>query len=108
MATIERSAFVPNLFTLPGAQILTVQPAYRDMTTDPHLGVPRIRQFIAAAQDPVTARAQGSRWVDWEKHFNYLCVLYTRTDDPNPLPQTLEALVAGYQFQLYRIKQSDD
>jgi hypothetical protein len=108
LATIERSAFVPNLFTLPGAQVLTVKPAYRAMETTRNSLVPNMSKFISAAENPAAARAQGFRWVEWEKHYNYLLVLYTHDQDTNPLPQKLSALSSGYQFQLYRIKQLNE
>jgi hypothetical protein len=108
LATIERSAFTPNLFTLPGAQVLTVKPAYRDMEMDPRLLIPTISKISSAAKDSATARAQGFRWAEWDKHFDYLFVLYTHENDTNPLPQKLEALFSGYQFQLYRVKQPDE
>jgi hypothetical protein len=106
LATIERAAFAPNMGTLQsGLFPLTVKPAYRHMAMDPRVGMPKIGKFISAAKDPATARAQGLPWADWEKHFDYLLVLYTHNNDANPLPKILSIHSSGYQFQLYRIKQ---
>jgi hypothetical protein len=88
-----------------GAQVPRVKPAYRDMETNRNSLVPNISKFISAAEDPVTARAQGFRWVNWEKHYNHLLMLYTHDQNTNPLPQILSEFASGYQFQLYQIKQ---
>jgi hypothetical protein len=106
LATIERSAFAPNMLTRPGAPfLLSVQPAYRHLARDPKFQSPRISELISAANDPTIAHAQGFHWAEWHKHFDYLLVLYTHDKDTNPLPQTLSTLSTGYRFQLYRIKQ---
>jgi hypothetical protein len=100
IATIERAALVTTLFTVAGKQVLHVRPEYRDYV-DLHDGTPpSIAQLIVAAERPVPETP--AFWLNWTK-FDYLYVLFTEDDAPNPDPSRLRLVADGDRFQLYRI-----
>jgi hypothetical protein len=100
IATIERSALVTTLFTVPGKQILHVKPQYEDFA-DTHDGTPpSVAQLIVAAEQPQPGTP--AFWLNWTK-FDYLYVLFTEDDAPNPYPSHLKLVADGDRFQLYKI-----
>jgi hypothetical protein len=100
IATIERSALVTTIFTVAGKQVLHVRPEYRDYV-DIHDGTPpSIAQLIVAAEHPQPETP--AFWLNWTK-FDYLYVLFTEDDAPNPDPSRLKLVADGDRFQLYRI-----
>jgi len=100
IATIERSALVTTLFTVPGKQILHVKPKYEDYA-DVHDGTPpSVAQLIVAAEQPQPNTP--AFWLNWTK-FDYLYVLFTEDDAPNPYPSHLKLVADGDRFQLYKI-----
>ncbi len=100
IATIERSALVTTLFTVPGKQILHVKPKYEDFA-DTHDGTPpSVAQLIVAAEQPQPNTP--AFWLNWTK-FDYLYVLFTEDDAPNPYPSHLKLVADGDRFQLYKI-----
>jgi hypothetical protein len=100
MATIERSALVTTLFTVPGKQVVHVKPAYEDFA-DIHDGTPpSVAQLIVAAEQPQPGTP--AFWLNWTK-FDYLYVLFTEDDAPNPYPSHLKLVADGDRFQLYKI-----
>ena len=101
IATIERSSLVTTLFTVQGKQIVHVRPDYRDLA-DLHDGTPpSIAQLILAAEHPLPNTP--AFWLNWTK-FDYLYILFTEDDAPNPDPSRLRLMVDGDRFQLYQIK----
>jgi len=100
IATIERSALVTTLFTVPGKQIVHVKPAYEDYA-DVHDGTPpSVAQLIVAAEQPQPGTP--AFWLNWTR-FDYLYVLFTEDDAPNPYPSHLKLVADGDRFQLYKI-----
>ena len=100
IATIERSALVTTLFTVPGKQVLHVRPEYRDYA-DTHDGTPpSTSQLFVAAEHPLPNTP--AFWLNWTK-FDYLYVLFTKHEAPNPDPARLQLVADGNRFQLYRI-----
>jgi len=100
IATIERSALVTTVFTVPGKQVLHVTPAYQDFA-DIHDGTPpSIAQLIVAAEHPLPSMP--AFWRNWTK-FDYLYVLFTEDEAVNPYPTQLKLVVDGDRFQLYKI-----
>lgn len=100
IATIERSALVTTVFTVRGKQVLHVRPEYRDYV-DTHDGTPpSIAQLIVAAEHPLPNTPKF--WLNWTK-FDYLYVLFTEDEAPNPDPSRLKLVADGDRFQLYRI-----
>lgn len=100
IATIERNALVTTIFTVAGKQVLHVRPEYNDYV-DIHDGTPpSIAQLIVAAEHPVAETP--AFWLNWTK-FDYLYVLFTEDEAPNPDPSRLKLVADGDRFQLYRI-----
>jgi hypothetical protein len=100
IAMIERSALVTTAFTVAGKQILGVRPQYNDFV-DRHDGTPpSIAQLIVAAERPLPNTSKF--WLNWTK-FDYLYVLFTEDEAPNPDPARLKLVSDGDRFQLYRI-----
>jgi hypothetical protein len=100
MATIERSALVTTVFTVPGKQILHMKPAYEDFADTRDGTPPSTAQLIVAAEHPQAWMPKF--WLNWEK-FDYLYVLFTEDDAPNPYPSRLKLVADGDRFQLYKI-----
>ncbi len=100
IATIERSALVTTVFTVRGKQVLHVRPEFREFV-DTHDGTPpSTAQLIVAAEHPLPNTP--AFWLNWTK-FDYLYVLFTEDDSPNPYPSHLKLVADGDRFQLYRI-----
>lgn len=100
IATIERSALVTTLFTVAGKQVIHLRPEYRDFA-DIHDGTPpSTAQLILAAEHPLPDMP--AFWVNWTK-FDYVYILFTEDDAPNPDPSRLRLIADGDRFQLYRV-----
>ena len=100
IATIERSALVTTLFTVAGKQVLHARPEYRDFVDAQDGTPPSISQLIVAAEHPKPDTP--AFWLNWTK-FDYLYILFTEDDAPNPDPAHLKFVADGDRFQLYRI-----
>jgi hypothetical protein len=105
IAMIERAALVTTAFTVPGKQIMHVRPAFRDIVDSEDGTPPSIAQLVLAGDRPVSERA--AYWDTWQHSYDYLYVLFTETDAPNPDPARLALLHDGTRFQLYRIKKPE-
>jgi hypothetical protein len=100
IATIERSALVTTLFTVDGKQVVHVRPQFRNYA-DLRDGVPpSMSQLIVAATRPLPWMP--AFWLNWTK-FDYLYLLFTEDEAPNPDPARLKLVSDGDRFQLYRI-----
>ncbi len=100
IATIERSALVTTVFTVAGKQVLHVRPEYHDYADLRDGTPPAVAQLVVAADHPVPNTP--AFWLNWTK-FDYLYVLFTEDDAPNPDPARLRLIADGDRFQLYRI-----
>jgi hypothetical protein len=100
IATIERSALVTTVFTVAGKQVLHARPGYRDYVDAQDGTPPSIAQLIVAAEHPQPNTP--AFWLNWTK-FDYLYILFTEDDAPNPDPSHLKLVADGDRFQLYRI-----
>ena len=61
---------------------------------------PSTAQLVLAAENQLPNAPPF--WLNWTK-FDYLYVLFTEDDAPNPLPSRLRLVADGDRFQLYRI-----
>ena len=102
IATIERSALVTTLFTVAGKQVLHLRPEFRDFGDTKDGTPPSISRLILAAEHPQPDTP--AFWLNWTK-FDYLYVLFTEDEAPNPDPERLKLVADGDRFQLYRIRQ---
>jgi len=105
IATIERSALVTTLFTVEGKQVLHVRPEFRNYADLRDGTPPAVAQLIQAADHPLPWMP--AFWLNWTQ-FDYLYVLFTEDDAPNPDPSRLKLLDDGDRFQLYRIIKPQD
>lgn len=100
IATIERSALVTTVFTTAGKQILHVRPEFHDYSDLRDGTPPSVAQLIQAVSRPLPWMP--AFWLNWTK-FDYLYVLFTEDEAPNPDPTHLKLVADGDRFQLYRI-----
>ena len=100
IATIERSALVTTVFTTAGKQILHVRPEFHDYTDLRDGTPPAVAQLIQAADHPLPWMP--AFWLNWTK-FDYLYLLFTEDEAPNPDPSRLKLVADGDRFQLYKI-----
>ncbi|MEP9350249.1 hypothetical protein [Xanthobacter sp. KR7-225] len=101
LAMIERSSLVSTAFTVKGKQILRVNRPYA-FSVDTEDGTPpQVEQLLLAADEP---SVDGPHYWDlWPQNFDYLYVLFTEPDAPNPDPDRLKLRFAGERFQLYEV-----
>jgi hypothetical protein len=104
MAMIERSALVTTAFTVEGKQVMQVRPAYRNQVDTQDGTPPTIEQIVLAADQHVDDTT--TYWHGWEKRFDYVYVLFTEDDAPNPAPERLKLVHDGGRFQLYKVIRS--
>jgi hypothetical protein len=100
IAIIERSALVTTAFTTVGKQIMHVRPQYNDFVDRYDGTPPSIAQLLVAAEHPLPNTPEF--WLNWTK-FDYLYILFTEDEAPNPDPGRLKLVMDGDRFQLYRI-----
>lgn len=100
IAMIERNALVTTAFTVSGKQVLHVKPEYRDYVDTMDGTPPSTAQLVLAAERPQPGTP--TFWNNWTK-FDYLYVLFTEDEAPNPDPTRLKLIADGDRFQLYRI-----
>ena len=100
IAMIERSALVTTAFTVAGKQVMHVKPAYNDYVDRYDGTPPSITQLLVAANRPLPGTP--AFWLNWTK-FDYLYVLFTEDEAPNPDPSRLKLVADGDRFQLYKI-----
>jgi hypothetical protein len=107
LAVIERSAFLPTLFT--GHIGIRAAPAVRHLDTP--VGVPLTRAILRQDIDPKTSRFplghHFSRyvwiyWSGWPAHYDY-AVSIRFANTVNPAPEHLQALERGSYFDIYRV-----
>lgn len=103
IAMIERSALVTTAFTVEGKQVLHARHEYQDLVDTQDGTPPSIKQLrVAAGIHPPSSKDE--YWRRWPSRYDYLYVLFTADDSPNPDPDHLILLARGTEFQLYRIK----
>ncbi len=100
IAMIERNALVTTAFTVSGKQVLHVKPSYRDYVDTQDGTPPAAAQLVLAAERPQPGTP--TFWNNWTK-FDYLYILFTEDEAPNPDPTRLKLIADGDRFQLYRI-----
>ena len=100
LAMIERSALVTTAFTVKGKQIMHVRPQYSERVDTEDGTPPAIEQLMIATKQESEPQAY---WERWPSRFDYVYVLFTDEDTPNPAPELLTLLHEGERFQLYRV-----
>ena len=68
----------------------------------------RRRRRRSLSSPPIVPRRNTPKfWLNWTK-FDYLYVLFTEDEAPNPDPSRLKLIADGDRFQLYRIIKPGD
>jgi hypothetical protein len=101
LAIIERSSLVTTAFTVPGKQVMQVRPAFHDMTDNEDGTPPTVQELLTTLRKP--ARYEEEYWKQWPQKFDYVYVLFTDDEAPNPDPTHLRLVQEGDRFQLYRV-----
>ena len=102
LAMIERSALVTTAFTVRGKQILHTRPEYERIVDNEDGTPPSIGQLVIAGNE-APDEDETEYWRQWPSRFDFLYVLFTDDDAPNPDPDVLTLLFEGDRFQLYSI-----
>jgi hypothetical protein len=100
IATIDRSALVTTNFTVAGKQIMHAHPQYLNYVDTRDGTPPSTAQLVVAADHPTPTTP--AFWKNWVQ-FDYLYVLFTEDNAPNPDPRRLKLIADGDRFQLYKI-----
>lgn len=100
LAVQYADALVSTLFTAPGKQPVSAQPAYRHL--DNRHTSPAPIAILKSVAERGASDAVPFFLRSWQRDFDYLYVVGPRT--PNPIPSLLEELAAGSRFVLYRIR----
>jgi hypothetical protein len=103
LAVIERSSLESLVFSAPGQQVLVVNTPYRDRVGGYNDRPLSISDLLTSPASPSTASPDGRiYWQDWGEFYDYLYVLGSE-NQANPIPEKLQLLQTGEQFQLFRI-----
>jgi hypothetical protein len=103
LAVIERSSLESLVFSAPGQQVLVVNTHYRDRVGGYNDRPLSISDLLTSPASPSTASPDGRiYWQDWGEFYDYLYVLGSE-NQANPIPEKLQLLQTGEQFQLFRI-----
>ncbi|MDH3229153.1 MAG: hypothetical protein OEN55_05100 [Alphaproteobacteria bacterium] len=108
IAVIERSAFVPTLFTDPEKQIL--RAAARNEIIDTPFGRPPTIEELQGGADRALRGAVPGRhhtgksifWTDWPHRFDYVIALF-RQPPGDGIGRLLDPVHAGSYFTIYRV-----
>lgn len=100
LAIIDRSAVVTTAFTVAGKQILRVRENFRNYVDTRDGDPPSVAQLIIAGEHPQEWMPE--YWRRWPE-FDYVYVLFTEDEAPNPDPTRLKLIQDGDKFQLYRV-----
>ena len=102
LAVMERHAFIPTLFSVPGQQPLRVLPPWRAIST-PTSPIPDVRVLERLTDRDL---AQDPYLEDWPERFDYVVWLGADMEDrdgPVVLPPTLELVADEGYARLYRV-----
>lgn len=107
LSVIERSVFLPTLFT--GHTMVDSSLAVRHLDTP--VGNPVLPKFLASGADEANSpfplghefeRYVRAYWVGWPRWFDYALVIGF-SDDANPSPEYLTPVRSGSFFAIYRV-----
>jgi len=101
LAIIERSALVTTAFTVLGKQVMHVRRNYRDRVDTEDGTPPSVKQLLQPSI--LSDDDEPPYWANWTSDFDYIYVLFTGTEYPNPDPARLAPVYAGSRFMLYKI-----
>ena len=100
LAIIDRSSVVTTAFTVAGKQVLHVRESLQNYVDTRDGDPPSVAQMVMAAEHPQEWMPE--YWRRWME-FDYVYVLFTEDEAPNPDPDRLKLVQDGDRFQLYRV-----
>ena len=104
MVVVDRSAFVPTLFTDPAKQPVRAAPARAAMDTE--FGAPiELALLVDSAHGGDTvAGGVGMKpfWQDWPQRYDYVLITHFGATG-NPMPDLLAPVHEGSFFDIYRV-----
>ncbi len=101
LATIERSALVSTAFTVRGKHILHARKEFIKFVDTENRWPPSLSYFVRVAD---RANADVSYFWDlWPRHYDYVYIVFTTPNSPNPDKKHLALVFGGDAFQLYRV-----
>ena len=107
---IDRSVFLPTLFTDPRKQPLVVAPEYRKIDTSfaPPVTIAELRRGTDGRwADQMFGRrdwrGMGYYWAHWPKYYDNVLIIEAN-ESVNPDPSRLEPVGSGSFFTVYRVK----
>ena len=77
-----------------------VRPQYAERVDTEDGTPPALEQLMVATKQQGEPQAY---WEQWPSRFDYVYVLFTDEDTPNPAPELLSLVHEGERFQLYRV-----
>lgn len=101
MAIIERSALVTTAFTVKGKQIMSVRPEFQDYVDTEDGNPPTVADLVVASTKD--GGDDDRYWSEWTTTYDYVYVLFTDDEQPNPDPDHLRLVQEGDRYQLYRV-----
>jgi hypothetical protein len=108
LAVIDRSAFIPDIFT--GWTTIDIAP--RNEAVSERVALPVPPDILRKSADPETAKGldtapdkYGERpyWRDWPREFDYVA-WFDFDRPPGPAPAQLQPLAGGSFFEIYRVR----
>lgn len=105
IAVIGRDALVSTIFSVPGKQVLNIRRTHADLVDREDGSPPTVSQLIASADRSTPGNPRF--WDFWPGHYDFVFVLYTEPNAPNPDPDDLDFVAEGRGFQLYRTARGD-
>ena len=104
MAVVDRSAFVPTLFTDPAKQPVRTAPARAAMDTEFGAPIELALLVDSAHGGDAVVGGVGMKpfWQDWPERYDYVLITHFGAKG-NPLPDLLAPVHEGSFFDLYRV-----
>ena len=104
MAVVDRSAFVPTMFTDPAKQPVRAAPARLAMDTEFGAPIELALLLDSARGGEAVAGGVGMKpfWRDWPQRYDYVVITHFGARG-NPLPDLLAPVHAGSFFDIYRV-----
>jgi len=105
LAVVDRSAFVPTLFTDPTKQPVRAAPARAAMDTQFGAPIELALLVDSALGGEAVAGGVGMErfWQDWPQRYDYVLITHFGSKG-NPLPDLLITVHEGSFFDIYRIE----
>ncbi len=104
LAVIDRSAFVPTMFTDPAKQPVRAAPARETMDTyfGAPIELPLLVDSATGGNDVAGGVGMQPYWEDWPSRYDYVVITHFG-EKGNPLPELLVPVQEGSFFDIYRI-----